>query len=877
MMPTRFLALLGGLGSLLSSVGLSQKHFEYPFLDPSLPVEKRVDDLVSRMTLEEKIGQMQSEAASIPRLGIHEYNWWNECLHGVARNGIATVFPQAIGMAATWNTDLIRREAEVISTEARAKHHNDARQNHRGIYQGLTFWSPNINIFRDPRWGRGQETYGEDPFLTSRIGVAFVQGLQGNDGRYLKIVSTPKHFAVHSGPESLRHVFDAHPSLRDLNETYLPAFEACVTEGRAGSVMGAYNRLYGEACCASTLLLKDVLRGAWHFAGYVVSDCGAIWDIYSGHKIVTTAAEASALAVKAGCDLTCGSEYRSLVDAVAQGLITENDISTSVGRLMTARFKLGEFDPPDMVPYAGIPFSANDSEESTALARRVAREAIVLLKNEQQTLPLQKDVASVAVIGPYADNLDVLLGNYNGIPSKPVTILQGIRNTLGAGVNVTYCPGVDPPEKFALMHYVDANCLKPPAGMSGRGLLGEYYSNPNLQGKPVFSRIDSTSQHYWGIDSPGPGVPPDHFSVRWTGTIVPPKSGLYRLGIITDDKGRLFLDGKLLIDNWEPHQINVMKKCETHLEQGKEYSVRIDFADETEYAGIGFKWMMVREENDGEASIREAVEASKRADVTVVVAGISPQLEGEEMDVELEGFKGGDRTSLDLPASQLKLLEALHETGKPFVLVLTSGSALSVNREDGNMRAILEAWYPGEQGGNAVADVLFGDYNPAGRLPVTFYRSAKDLPAFENYSMNGRTYRYFTGQPLFPFGYGLSYSAFHYDKIRIGNPRVASRDTIDLTIALTNAGAYDGDEVVQVYAHRLASGPNDPLKSLCGFTRVHLMKGETKSVKIPIAVHHLATFDEGEQKMTVRPGDYEIEVGASSTDIRLSGALVVAP
>jgi beta-glucosidase len=691
-----------------------------PFQDPRLPLPLRVDDLVTRMTLKEKVSQMQNHARAIPRLGVPAYDWWNEALHGVARNGIATVFPQAIGMAATWNPDLIRDEADIIATEARAKHHEAVRNNQHGIYQGLTFWSPNINIFRDPRWGRGQETYGEDPILTSRIAVAFVRGLQGNDPRYLKVIATPKHYAVHSGPEPARHMFDARPGRRDLYETYLPAFEACITEAGAWSIMGAYNRLEGEACCASSLLLGRILRDAWKFPGYVVSDCGAINDMVAGHTIAANPMEASVMAVKAGCDLTCGNEYESLVEAVQRGLITERDIDVSLHRLMEARFRLGMFDPAESVRYARIPFSANDAPQHDALARRVARESMVLLKNSGNILPLGKDGGPIAVIGPNADELSVLLGNYNGTPSHPVTVLQGIRTHVGPGVTVLFARGC------ALVE----------------------------------------------------GLPADT------------------------------------------------------------------------------------------ASADEALAIAKEARVIVAVMGIAPALEGEEMPVDLKGFAGGDRTDLALPETQQSLLRLLVALGKPLILVVMNGSALALNWEHQNIPAILEAWYPGQQGGNAVADVLFGDYNPAGRLPVTFYKSVDDLPSFDNYAMEGRTYRYFRGEPLFPFGFGLSYTRFEYKKIALSKSVARPGETVRVRATVKNSGGTAGEEVVQVYVRPVESHVPEPIRSLKGFQRAAFKKGETRTIEIPLAVSSFRRFDEASGRYVVDPGNYEIQVGASSSDIR---------
>ncbi len=847
------------------------------YLDTSLSFQARAADLVSRMSLDEKISQMQNDASAIPRLGVQKYNWWSECLHGVARNGIATVFPQAIGMAATWDPALIHEEAGVISTEARAKYNYAVSRGEHGIFQGLTFWSPNINIFRDPRWGRGQETYGEDPYLTSRIGVAFVEGLQGSNPKYFKVIATPKHFAAYSGPELERHKFNAVPDRRDLFETYLPAFEACVREGGAYSVMGAYNSLNGVPCCADSFLLTDVLRNKWGFKGYVVSDCGAIWDIYNGHKYTPDAAAASALAVRAGCDLTCGDEYSSLKTSLAEGLITEKDIDGAVTSLMLARFRLGMFDPPGSVPYSRIPIADNDTRAHRELARKVADESIVLLKNSNHTLPLRKDLKSVAVIGVYAGDIGILLGNYHGTPSNPVTIFQGIREKCGSGVRVRYASGYNLLEDTNSVETVGKEFLRPAGGRGGHGLYGEYFDNFNLKGKPVLTRIDSVMDPYWGFGSPGKGVPDDHFSVRWTGTITPPATGKYEIGIITDDRGRLFLDDTLLVNNWRPYQLNVFKSKIVQMRKGKEYKVEIDYADSIEYAGIRFQWRRVYEKPSESRLIADAVSLTKESDAAVVVAGISPHLESEEdPSIDFPGFKGGDRTNLRLPAGEEALLKALHATGKPVILVLVGGSALAVNWEEENLPAIVDAWYPGEEGGRAVADVLFGDYNPAGRLPVTFYKFVTVLPPFTDYSMKGRTYRYFTGNPLYPFGFGLSYARFEYSDFRASSEKVGPDDTLRLSVTVRNGGGRAGDEVVQLYVKNMASKELQPLKSLERFKRVHIRNGESKTVRFVLPVWSFKYFDEKKNEFVVAPGKYELQVGASSSDIRFRKVVTVS-
>ncbi|MBN2389740.1 MAG: glycoside hydrolase family 3 C-terminal domain-containing protein [Anaerolineae bacterium] len=681
------------------------------------------------MTIEEKVSQMGSEAPAIERLGIPRYNWWNEALHGVARAGLATVFPQPIGLASTWNPDLIYRMAEVISDEGRAKHHEVVRRNPSGLYTGLTFWSPNINIFRDPRWGRGQETYGEDPYLTSRLGVSFVRGIQGTDPRYFKAVATPKHFAVHSGPEKDRHHFDARVSQRDLRMTYLPAFEACIVEGQAYSIMGAYNRVNGEACCASPMLLQEILRDEWGFEGYVVADCGAIDDIYTGHRLVNTPTEAAALAVKNGCDLECGCTYSiachyqsKLIDAVEKGLLTEEDLNQSVKRLFMARFRLGMFDPDDLVPYAQIPYSVVDSAEHRELALEVARQSLVLLKNEDDLLPLDKNaVTAIAVVGPNADETLVMSGNYMGTPAEPVSVLAGVRALVSPETEIAYAQGCE------------------------------------------------------------------------------------------------------IVD-----------------------------ASQTGFA--------------------EAVEAAKKSQVAVMVMGLSQQLEGEQGQTEgnPRGVRSrGDRETLDLPSVQEQLLQAVYETGTPIILVLMNGSAVSINWAAEQIPAILEAWYPGQAGGAAVAEALFGLTNPGGRLPVTFYRAVSDLPAFDDYRMENRTYRYFTGQPLYAFGYGLSYTTFAYRNLHITPERIKAGDPVSIQVEVQNTGQHPGDEVVQLYVKDVEASLPVPLLQLQGFTRIHLSPGEKQTVKFTVTAAQMSFADE-DGRWVLEPGEFKVWVGGQQPD-QMSG------
>lgn len=673
--------MAGKTRAILSVLTFSTLAAAQAYKNPDLPPEERAADLVSRMTLEEKARQAQNAAPEIARLGVPAYDWWNEALHGVARAGLATVFPQAIGLAATWDTELTGRIADIISTEARAKYNEAIRTGDRSRYHGLTFWSPNINIFRDPRWGRGQETYGEDPYLTGRLAVAFIRGMQGTDPHYFKTIATAKHYAVHSGPESTRHEFDVHPSERDLNETYLPAFRASIVEGKADSVMCAYNRVNGVPACANTDLLQRKLKDEWGFAGYIVSDCGAIYDIYHGHHYKPNAAEASALAVKAGTDLTCGTEYRALPAAVKQGLITEAEIDAALKRLFTARFKLGMFDPPERVPFSSIPFSVVDSAEHRVVALEAARKSIVLLKNDGGVLPLKSSVKRIAVLGPSADDEVALMGNYNGVSSKQVAPLEGIRK---------------------------------------------------------------------------------HF------------------------------DGK----------------AEVKFARGADYT-----------AGT-------------QAQLDEAVQLVQQSDVAVAFVGLNPNLEGEEMKVSVPGFAGGDRTNIELPESQERLLQAIVGTGKPVVVVLTSGSALGVTFAAEKAAAVLQLWYGGEEAGTAIAETLSGANNPAGRLPVTFYRNVSQLPPFDDYSMNGRTYRYFKGEPLWGFGWGLSYSKFAYSELRTRRLAKSGR----VTVRVKNTSDRAGDEVVQLYV----SGARDSIRDLRGFRRIHFKAGETRRVEFSLAPEDIA-------------------------------------
>jgi len=704
---------------------MDSKH-EYLFQQPDQPLDVRVDDLVSRLTLEEKVSQMVFASAAIGRLGIFEYNWWNEALHGVARAGVATVFPQAIGMAAAFNTELLHEVARVIALEGRAKYNAARRHEDRGIYKGLTFWSPNINIFRDPRWGRGQETYGEDPYLTGRLAVAFIKGLQGDDPKYLQAAACAKHFAVHSGPELKRHAFNAQVSPKDLRETYLPAFRDAVKEAKVEAVMGAYNRVNGEPACASRELLIKILREEWGFEGHVVSDCGAIRDIFENHKVVETPAQAAALAVNNGCDLNCGWVFEHLVEAVKLGLIAEGAIDQAVKRLFMARFKLGMFDPEAIVPFNQIPYEVNDCAAHRQLARQMARESIVLLKNENSLLPLDKNkIKTIAVIGPNADSRDVLIGNYFGTASKYVPLLEGIQQAVNEGTRVYYAQGCD---------------------------------------------LKSTKISSWGRK---------------------PTSG---------------------------------------------------FA--------------------------EALTAAELADVVIMAMGISPKMEGEE-GASADSDGGGDRLNLDLPGMQEELLKAIHALGKPIVLVLFNGSPLTINWAHEHIPAIIEAWYPGEEGGSAIADVIFGDYNPSGRLPVTFVKSIDQLPDFEDYSMENRTYRYMQDAPLYPFGYGLSYTTFDYASLTLDQSTVDTETdfTVKVSVTVQNSGSRAGAEVVQLYVRDQEASVRVPNWELRGFHKISLEPGEAKRVEFALSRRQLALID-NDGRCILEPGKFTIYVGGQQPDAR---------
>ena len=858
-----------------------------PYRDLARSFEERAADLVSRMTLEEKVAQLQNDAPAITRLGVPAYEWWNEALHGVARAGAATVFPQAIGIASTFDPALMTRVATAISDEARAKHHEFASRGLRKRYQGLTFWSPNINIFRDPRWGRGQETYGEDPYLTARLGVSFVKGMQGDDPRYRKVDATAKHYVVHSGPEHNRHEFDVRPDSRDLWETYMPAFQALVQEAKVASVMGAYNRVNGESASASHWLLTDILRRQWGFQGYVVSDCDSVEDVWKFHKIVKTPEQAAALGVKSGDEINCGRTYGALFNAVHLGLITETEIDLALRRAFLTRFQLGMFDPPSQVKWARIPYSVIQSAPHDALAREVAQKSLVLLKNDG-ILPLDRHkVKSIAVIGPTADEVMSLLGNYYGTPAAPVTILQGIREAAGSGVRVLHSRGADLVEGRSeprAAPIIEPNYLRPQAGSNQQGLKGEYFRGRDFTTAPVLVRVDARVAFRWDRQSPtdtlvaqgqlnaSQGLPDDHFSVRWTGQLLPPVTGKYELVVGANDGFRLFIDGQQISEDWQLNARVASKSTFVELEGGKPVDIRLEYFEDIRDSEIRLAWRLP----GAKPPLEEALDAARAADLVVFVGGLTGDVEGEEMRVNFPGFHGGDRTDLLMPESQRKLLAALQATGKPVVMVLTGGSALAVDWAQAKLPAILMAWYPGQRGGNAVADVLFGAVNPSGRLPVTFYKADEKLPDFEDYSMKNRTYRYFEGQPLYPFGHGLSYTRFTYSGLKLDKASLAADGSLKATVTVKNTGRRAGDEVVQMYL-----APVDPkrpraLKELRGVARVSLQPGESRQITFDVQpARDLKIYDDVAKAYAVDAGKFELRVGASSTDIRAKAPFTI--
>lgn len=826
-----------------------------PYKNPSLSPEERANDLVSRLTLEEKASLMQSTSPAIPRLGIKAYDWWNEALHGVGRAGLATVFPQAIGMGASFDDDLLYDVFTAVSDEARAKNTAFSREGELKRYQGLTVWTPNVNIFRDPRWGRGQETYGEDPYLTGQMGMAVVRGLQGPDGeKYDKLHACAKHFAVHSGPEWNRHSFNAEKiDPRDLWETYLPAFKDLVCKAGVKEVMCAYNRFEGEPCCGSNRLLVQILRNEWNYKGIVVSDCWAINDFFNpgAHETEPDKEHASAKAVLTGTDVECGQSYASLPQAVAEGLIDEEKIDLSLKRLMKARFELGEMDNPELVSWAQIPYSVVDSKEHRELALRMARESLVLLQNERNILPLNKAL-KVALVGPNANDSVMQWGNYNGFPGHTVTLLEGMRQYLPES-QLIYEPGCDLTSDVTLQSVFQQCSIDGKQGFSAK-----YWNNTKQEGEPDVTTQISTPFHFitTGATAFAAGVNLTDFSASYESVFRPEKNEEIAFRFQSQGVTKLSINDEEVAKGMNFK--NNAKVYALSAEAGKEYRIRIDFTFRNRDAALDFD--MGREIP---VDLSQTVQRVKDADVIVFAGGISPAVEGEEMRVTIPGFKGGDREVIELPSIQSRLLAELKKAGKKIVLVNFSGSAIALTPETKTCDAILQAWYPGQAGGTAIANALFGDYNPAGRLPVTFYKSTAQLPDFEDYSMKGRTYRYMTETPLFPFGHGLSYTTFNYGNATLSATEIKDGETLTLTIPVSNTGTCDGDEVVQVYLRR----PGDtegPSHTLRAFRRINIAKGTTENVTVSLDKEAFEWFDT--QTNTMRPieGDYELLYGGTS-------------
>jgi beta-glucosidase len=854
--------LLAGL-LLISGITNAQTKFKYK--NTKLSIDERVDDLVAQMTLKEKVSQLFNRSEPIKRLGVPAYDWWNECLHGVARAGKATVFPQAIGLAATFDQNLMFRVADAISDEARAKHHYFAKNDVRSIYTGLTFWTPNINIFRDPRWGRGQETYGEDPFLTGRMGVNFINGLQGSNPKYLKTVATAKHYAVHSGPEFTRHSDNFYVNDRDLYDTYLPAFKMVIKEAHVESVMCAYNSFRDKPCCGNDILLSNILRNKFGFDGYVVSDCGAISDFYTknAHNVVDTPEQALGWALSSGTDLNCEESKnfirKNLDSIVNAGIVNENDINVSLKKLFKARFKLGMFDPEDEVSFTKIPMSVVGSEKHLKLTQEAAEKSLVLLKNNG-LLPLKK-IKKVALIGPNANNPDILVGNYNGTPIHPITPLEALQVKLGKN-NVLYAsgcaivPGVYTNHEVIgneyLFHTENGN-LKP-------GLKAEYFDEPKFIGEPKIQKTDNTIDFYW-TKSPLNGLIEDQFSVRWSGILIPKKSGKYVFG------GNV----KVKVDDKDADS-----KGE-YLEKGKKYKIQAEINVTSSPYTNSIEPSATMSWVDASRDFRnEALQAAKSADVVIFCGGISASLEGEEMPLEIDGFTHGDRTHINLPEVQQNLLKDLHKIGKPIVYVNFSGSAIALNWENEKLPAVIQGFYPGEATGTALTRLLFGEYSPSGRLPVTFYKSTDQLPDFTNYEMSNRTYRYFKGDPLYRFGYGLSFTSFKYSNLSL-EERAKTGSKITLAVDVKNIGGMDGEEVVQLYVSNKTNKVKVPINALKGFQRVFLKKGEQKTVNFTLSPDDFAVYN-SDNDQVVEAGLFEISVGGGQPDrstlikkIRLEG------
>lgn len=842
--------------SILNLTTSAQDYLSFPMWNPKLPMQERVADLVNRLTLEEKVAQMLNAAPAIPRLGIPAYNWWNEVLHGVARTPFkTTVFPQAIGMAATWNTESLQKmafyaalEGRVIYNKAMRLKRNDER------YVGLTYWTPNINIFRDPRWGRGQETYGEDPYLTAKLGSAFVKGLQGNDSKFLLAAACAKHFAVHSGPEISRHSDNYTTDKYDLWDTYLPAFKELVVNAKVAGVMCAYNAYMGQPCCANDVLLTDILRSQWKFSGYVTSDCWALDDFFRFHKTHPNAVAAASDAIIHGTDLECGNTvYSKLTEAVSKKNIPISAIDESVKRLFTIRYRLGLFDPPSMVPYASVPDSILESKTHSAHALAMAQQSIVLLKNEASILPLSKKLHTIAVVGPNADNRIAVLGNYNGIPSTIKTLLDGIREKLEPNTKIIYEQAINftndslffPDSTHSMYRYNNE-----------AGILSEYFNNETLSGNPVYQSVIHQLHFNWPEgDRPFPSVNPFHFSARYTSFLQSEKPVTYTWQVDADEGYRVLLNDSLVLDAWGRNRWGI-KYFTLKMQPGIKYKLVVEYWQNEGDAHVRLQTGKHQKTNFDSLAKRLSV-----ADAIIFAGGISPQLEGEQMPVKIPGFSGGDRTSIALPAIQTTCLQKLQSTGKPLIFVMMTGSAIAIPWEAQYVPAIINGWYGGQSAGTALADVIFGDYNPAGRLPVTFYKSDSDLLSFKDYSMEGRTYRYFRGVPLFPFGYGLSYTKFTYGSLQI--PKQLTKDKpCSISVMVTNAGRRDGEEVIQLYVKHTVNDNRTPIQALKGFTRIALKRGETKRVQFTLTSEDLSLVDLN-GKSYIPIGKVKISVGGN--------------
>ena len=852
--------LLSTLLTILLTLPLSAQSQSLPYQNPQLKAEQRADDLLKRLSLEEKVQLMMDVSPAIDRLQIPQFQWWNEALHGVGRNGYATVFPITMAMAASWDDVLLHRVFTAVSDEARVKARQAKESGRIRRYQSLSFWTPNINIFRDPRWGRGQETYGEDPYLTAKMGLAVVRGLQGMTydgkwiGQYKKLLACAKHFAVHSGPEWNRHTFNIEDlPERDLWETYLPAFKALVQEGEVAEVMCAYQRIDGQPCCSQTRYEQQILRDEWGFKGLITSDCGAIRDFLPRwHNTAKDSEEASAQAVLAGTDVECGSEYKNLPEAVRRGDIKESDLDRSLRRLLIARFEVGDFDDDKLVEWTKIPSSSVASKEHKQLALDMARKSIVLLKNNG-VLPLSK-TSGILVMGPNANDSVMQWGNYSGYPTKTITALEGIRQQLGS---IPYIPGCD----LTRNESVESRFAEIKAPLGNQGMQVTYYNNTSMSGKPVttVTLTEPIKLSNGGNTVFAPGVNLENFSARLDGTFIPTRDETLIFDISGDDKIRLLVNGDTIVDIWKVrHRIQNGQK-EMAVKAGQHYRIQIDYVQESGYGALNFDI-----QHKSTPTPQELLAQVGDAETIIFIGGISPRLEGEEMRVSEPGFRGGDRTSIELPQAQRDVLRWLHEAGKKVIFVNCSGGAVAMVPELETCDAILQWWYAGEQGGTALADVLTGRYNPSGKLPVTFYKSTDDLPDFLDYTMKNRTYRYFTGEPLFPFGHGLSYTTFAFSK-----PGVKVNDkSVTVTTKVKNTGKLDGTETVQIYFRRTAD-TEGPQKTLCGYQQVNLKAGETRTVTITLPRKNLESWDAKSNTMHFIPGQYQLMIGSSSADANL--------